>query len=46
MPNLGVIFCKYKIIAMKFNENFISKIKEKNQQLLKAKKNIFIIISK
>ena len=27
MPNLGILFCKYKIIAMKFNENFISKIK-------------------
>ena len=40
MPNLGVLFCKYKIIAMKFNENFISKIKEKNQKLIKAKKNI------
>ena len=42
MPNLGVLFCKYKIIAMKFNENFISKIKEKNQKLLKEKKNAFM----
>ena len=40
MTNLGVLFCKYKIIAMKFNENLVSKIKEKNQKLIIAKKNI------
>ena len=40
MPNLGVLFCKYKIVAMKFNENFISKIKEKNEKIIKEKKNI------
>ena len=42
MPNLGVLFCKYKIIAMKFDEDFIFKKKEKNEKIIKAKKNIFL----
>lgn len=42
MPNLGVLLCKYKIIAMKFNENFILNLKEKNEKIIKEKKNIFM----
>ena len=42
MPNLGVLFCKHKILAMKFNDDFISKTKDKNPKLTKTKKNIFM----
>ena len=42
MPNLGILFCKYKIIAMKFDELFISKIKQKNQKFFKDKKSLFM----
>jgi len=38
MPNLGVLFCKHKILAMKFNDDFISKTKDKNPKLTKTKK--------
>jgi nucleoid DNA-binding protein len=42
MPNLGVLFCKYKIIAIKFDKEFISSIKDKNEILNKTKKNILM----
>ena len=37
-PNLGVLFIKYNIIAMKFNDEFVEKIKDKNPKLIKSKK--------
>ena len=37
-PNLGILFIKYNIIAMKFNSDFVEKIKDKNPKLLKSKK--------
>ena len=43
MPNLGILFCKYKIIAMKFDENFLSKIKEKNQKIYRTKKSLLFM---
>ena len=39
-PNLGVLLIKYNIIAMKFNEDFVEKIKDKNPKLIKSKKII------
>ena len=39
-PNLGILFCKYKIIAFKFNDEFILKIRNKNRKLNQAKKGI------
>ena len=33
-PNLGILFIKYNIIAMKFNSDFVEKIKDKNPKLL------------
>ena len=42
MPNLGILFCKYKIIAVKFDELFVSKIKQTNQKIFKSKKTIFM----
>ena len=42
MPNLGILFCKHKIVAMKFNENFVLKNKEKNPKLIRIKKTIFM----
>ena len=37
-PKLGILFLKYNIVAIKFNEEFVDKIKDKNQQLIKSKK--------
>ena len=37
-PNLGVLFIRYNIIAMKFNEDFIDKIKGKNDKFIKLRK--------
>ena len=37
-PNLGVLFIKYNIIAMKFNDKFVDKIKDKNLKLIRSKK--------
>ena len=42
MPNLGILFCKHKILAMKFNEDFILKNRDKNPKLTKTKKSIFM----
>ena len=42
-PNLGILFCKYKIIAFKFNDEFILKIRNKNRKLNQAKKGISLI---
>ena len=42
MPNLGGLFCKHKILAMKFNDDFIFKNRDKNPKLTKTKKNIFM----
>ena len=39
-PNLGILFIKYNIIAMKFNSDFVEKIKDKNPKLIKSKKFI------
>ena len=45
-PKLGILFIKYNIIAMKFNDEFVNKIKDKNPKLIKSKKEQFIYISK
>ena len=44
MPNLGILFCKYKIIAMKFDEGFLSKIKDKNTKFIKSNRNKYMDI--
>ena len=44
MPNLGILFCKYKIIAMKFDESFLSKIKGKNTKFIKSNRNTYMDI--
>ena len=44
MPNLGILFCKYKIIAMKFDESFLSKIKDKNTKFIKSNRNTYMDI--
>ena len=37
-PSLGILFIKYNILAMKFNDDFIDKIKDKNHKLIQTKK--------
>lgn len=41
MKNLWILFCKFIVIAMKFDENLISTIKEKNKKIFKANKQLF-----
>ena len=43
-PNLGILFIRHNIIAMKFNDKFVNKIKDKNPKLIKSKKH-FVSIS-
>ena len=42
LPGLGTILSKNNLIAVKFDDNFISIIKNRNQTLLFTKKNIFL----
>ena len=42
MPGLGTLVNKNNVIVVKFDDNFIKSIKDKNQILLFTKKNIFL----
>ena len=37
-PNLGILFIKYNILAVKFNDDFVDKIKYNNDKFIKSKK--------
>ena len=37
-PNLGILFIKYNILAVKFYDDFIDRIKYKNDKFIKSKK--------
>jgi nucleoid DNA-binding protein len=42
LPGLGILFCKYNIMAVKFFPELIERIKEKNQKLIRTKKRIYM----
>jgi hypothetical protein len=42
LPGIGTLVNKNNIVAIKFDEKFINKIKNKTQTLLFTKKNIFL----